>query len=65
MLPSSWFLEAAAFCKENPRVDMGVYLPMTSEWESYRLGPISTRRPDSEMSDFDPQLVQLSPFLKP
>ncbi len=53
MAPCPWFLEAAAFCRENPQVDMGVHLTLTSEWESYRWGPISTRDPGSGMIDFE------------
>ena len=53
MVPCPWFLETAAFCRENPQVDMGVHLTLTSEWESYRWGPISTRDPDSGMIDSD------------
>ena len=53
MVPCPWFLETAAFCRENPQVDMGVHLTLTSEWKSYRWGPISTRDPSSGMTDFE------------
>ncbi len=53
MVPCPWFLEAAALCRENPRVDMGVHLTLTSEWETYRWGPISTRDLGSGMVDFE------------
>ena len=53
MVPCPWFLEAAAFCRESPQVDMGLHLTLTSEWESYRWGPISTRDPGSGMIDFE------------
>ncbi len=53
MVPCPWFLEAAAFCRENPQVDMGVHLTLTSEWETYRWGPISTRDQGSGMVDFE------------
>ncbi|MBC8496537.1 MAG: polysaccharide deacetylase family protein [Chloroflexi bacterium] len=53
MVPCPWFLEAAAYCRENPQVDMGVHLTLTSEWETYRWGPISTRDLGSGMIDFE------------
>ena len=60
MVPCPWFPEAAAFCRENPQVDMGVHLTLTSEWESYRWGPISTRDPDSGMIDLEGFFYQTS-----
>jgi len=53
MVPCPWFLEAAAYCRENPQVDMGVHLTLTSEWETYRWGPISTRDLGAGMIDFE------------
>ena len=53
MVPCPWFLEAAAYCRENPQVDMGVHLTLTSEWETYRWGPVSTRDLGSGMIDFE------------
>ena len=47
MVPCPWFLEVAKFCRSNPGVDMGVHTTLTSEWETYRWGPISTRNPKS------------------
>jgi predicted glycoside hydrolase/deacetylase ChbG (UPF0249 family) len=51
MVPCPWFLEVAAFCQENPDVDMGVHLTLTSEWETYRWAPISTIDPASGLID--------------
>lgn len=48
MVPCSWFPAAATFCHQNqqnkPHIDMGVHLTLTSEWDSYRWGPISAPR---------------------
>ena len=42
MVPCAWFPATAAFCRENPQVDLGVHITLTCEWENYRWGPIST-----------------------
>ncbi len=51
MVPCPWFLEAAAYCVANPQADMGVHLTLTSEWKTYRWGPISTRDASSGLMD--------------
>jgi len=51
MVPCPWFPQAAAYCRQYPQVDLGVHLTLTSEWGSYRWGPISTRDPASGLLD--------------
>jgi len=53
MVPCPWFLDVARLCRNNPGIDMGVHVTLTSEWETYRWGPISTRDPASGLLDSD------------
>jgi predicted glycoside hydrolase/deacetylase ChbG (UPF0249 family) len=51
MTPCGWFPATAAYCRQHPEVDMGVHITLTSEWDTYRWGPIFTRNPASGMTD--------------
>ena len=51
MVPCPWFLHAAEYARQHPQADLGIHLTLTSEWKTYRWGPISTRDPASGMID--------------
>ena len=51
MVPCSWFPHVALFCRQNPKVDMGVHLTLTSEWQTYRWSPVSTQHIESGLID--------------
>ena len=51
MMPCPWAQELLQACQQNPALDMGVHLTLTSEWSGYRWGPISTRDPASGLID--------------
>jgi predicted glycoside hydrolase/deacetylase ChbG (UPF0249 family) len=44
MVPGPAFLEAVDLLKQNPGLDVGIHLTLTSEWENIKWGPI-TRAP--------------------
>jgi chitin disaccharide deacetylase len=53
MVPCPWFLHAAHYARQHTQADLGIHLTLTSEWETYRWGPVSTRDPASGMLDED------------
>ncbi len=36
-----WFPEAVKLLNENPGLDVGIHLALTSEWENYKWGPVT------------------------
>lgn len=55
MVPCPWFPATAVLYRTlqatHPHLDLGVHVTLTSEWEGYRWGPISTRDETSGLLD--------------
>jgi chitin disaccharide deacetylase len=63
MVPCGWFPTVAALCRdhqEHPRLDMGIHLTLTSEYNTLRWGPISTRQATSGLLDEEGYLHRTS-----
>ncbi|AHM60761.1 hypothetical protein D770_12535 [Flammeovirgaceae bacterium 311] len=41
LVPSPWFPEAVKILKDNPSIDVGVHLTLTSEWDNMKFRPVS------------------------
>jgi predicted glycoside hydrolase/deacetylase ChbG (UPF0249 family) len=41
IVPSPWFPEAVRLLEENPDIDVGIHLALTSEWDNVKWRPVS------------------------
>src|SRR5687768_4775929 len=44
MVPTPWFPEAVKMLKENPNIDVGIHLVLTSEWDLIKWRPLTNTK---------------------
>lgn len=64
MVPCSWFPAVAEYARATPSADIGVHTTLTSEWDAYRWGPLSTRDPASGLLDDEGYLHRTTPAVQ-
>lgn len=55
IVPGPWFLDAVRLLKENPELDIGIHLTLTSEWERVKWRPLT----------YAPSLVDSNGYFRP
>jgi hypothetical protein len=53
LVPCPWFPEVVRFARAHPEADLGIHLALTSEWTTFRWGPLTAREQVPSLLDAD------------
>jgi chitin disaccharide deacetylase len=65
IVPGPWFPEAVRLLRENPTLDVGVHLTLTSEWENMKWGPLTCAPSLADSNGYFFPMVWRSPDFPP
>ncbi len=57
IVPGPWLLEAVKLLNENPALDVGIHLALTSEWSLVKWRPLTNARTLADTNGFFPPMV--------
>ena len=69
MVPCPWFIDFAEYYKNNPDLDVGIHITLTSEWDTYKFGGVSPATKIPSLLDkngyFYPTVEEVEQFADP
>jgi predicted glycoside hydrolase/deacetylase ChbG (UPF0249 family) len=58
IVPGAWFLDAVRLLEENPDLDVGVHLCLSSEWDRVKWGPLTRAASLVDRDGYFPPLIR-------
>ena len=64
MVPCTGFEGIASFARDNPGIDIGIHVTLTSEWDKYKWGPVAPVKAVESITDKDGYFLSNNKELK-